>query len=527
MDGVEVAVTIPVYSGQFTRLSLPRCLRTMVAIDRYLRRNRTVAPGGHVPGSTLRARGRRSVRGAAVLTFTSFLLASPEPHAQAPAPALTLGAAVDAAAQHYPAVAEAAAKAASAAEAINEAKAANLPRLDAVWQLNRATRNNVFGLLLPQSVVPSISGPVGFDSGDSAWGSAAGLLFSYEVFDYGRRAASVSASRAAAATAEALSASARLDAGAAAADAFLAVLGADQAAGAARANVARLDVLQRAVKSLVEAELKPGADQSRIEAELAAARNRLISTEQAAAAARLRLSSLLGSPGSDMVLDAGPMLRREPGKSMEMAASETQTPAVRAAEAAERVAEANLSMTTKSYRPKVTFQAAAAARASGANANGTIDNSLGFWPNTPNWAAGVTMTFPLFDFSANHARANAQSSDIAAAHARYDAAVQRARTDTLQAQLLLDAATRIAVNIPAQLAAARQAEAQARSRYDAGLTGISEVADAQRLLAQAEADAALASLALWRARLAQAAAAGDLSAFLADAASPTAPGRQR
>jgi len=47
------------------------------------------------------------------------------------------------------------------------------------------------------------------------------------------------------------------------------------------------------------------------------------------------------------------------------------------------------------------------------------------------------------------------------------------------------------------------------------------------LLAQAEADAALASLALWRARLAQAAAAGDLSAFLADAASPTAPGRQR
>jgi outer membrane protein TolC len=116
---------------------------------------------------------------------------------------------------------------------------------------------------------------------------------------------------------------------------------------------------------------------------------------------------------------------------------------------------------------------------------------------------------------------------VAAARARYDAAVQRAQTDTLQAQILLEAATRIAANIPAQLAAARQAETQARARYDAGLTGITEVADAQRLLAQAEADAALASLALWRARLAQAAATGDLSAFLADAASPTAPGRPR
>jgi outer membrane protein TolC len=434
---------------------------------------------------------------------------------------------VDTAAHKYPAVVEATAKAASAAETVGEAKAVYLPRLDAVWQLNRATRNNVFGLLLPQSVVPSISGPVGFDSRDSAWGSAAGLLFSYEVFDYGRRAASVTASRAAATTAEALAASARLEVSVAAADAFLSALGADQATGAARANVARLEVLQGSVKSLVDAELRPGADQSRIEAELAAARNRLISSEQAAAVARLRLSALLGSPGSDIALDAGPMLHRDPGKGAVMPPSETPTPAVRAAEAAEHVAEANLSVTTSLYRPKVTFQAAAAARDSGANPNGTIDNSKGLWPTTPNWAAGVTLTFPLFDYSANHAHARAQTSDVAAARARYDAAVQRAQTDTLQAQILLEAATRIAANIPAQLAAARQAETQARARYDAGLTGITEVADAQRLLAQAEADAALASLALWRARLAQAAATGDLSAFLADAASPTAPGRPR
>ena len=81
----------------------------------------------------------------------------------------------------------------------------------------------------------------------------------------------------------------------------------------------------------------------------------------------------------------------------------------------------------------------------------------------------------------------------------------------------------MAANIPAQLTAARQAEAQSRARYDAGLTGIVEVADAQRLLAEAEADAAFATLALWRARLAEAAASGDLSTFLAEAAAPTGP----
>ena len=66
-------------------------------------------------------------------------------------------------------------------------------------------------------------------------------------------------------------------------------------------------------------------------------------------------------------------------------------------------------------------------------------------------------------------------------------------------------------------------EAQARARYDAGLTGIAEVADAQRLLAEAETEQAIAILALWRAKLAQAAATGDIAEFLAEAASPTGP----
>jgi outer membrane protein TolC len=88
---------------------------------------------------------------------------------------------------------------------------------------------------------------------------------------------------------------------------------------------------------------------------------------------------------------------------------------------------------------------------------------------------------------------------------------------------MLDAARRMAANIPAQLSAARQADAQARARYEAGLTGILEVADAQRLLAQAESEAALASLAVWRARLAVASASGDLTSFVAETAALTTP----
>ena len=62
--------------------------------------------------------------------------------------------------------------------------------------------------------------------------------------------------------------------------------------------------------------------------------------------------------------------------------------------------------------------------------------------------------------------------------------------------------------------AAQAAAKQAAARYDAGLGNIDAVAEAQRLVAQAEIDEALARLGVWRGLLAVAAAAGDIQPFL-------------
>src|SRR5215217_645604 len=69
---------------------------------------------------------------------------------------LTLDAAIQLALKNYPAIKESRARAQAAAEGIGVARTAYLPRLDLMWQENRATTNNVFGLLLPQSVVAPI-----------------------------------------------------------------------------------------------------------------------------------------------------------------------------------------------------------------------------------------------------------------------------------------------------------------------------------------------------------------------------------
>jgi outer membrane protein len=71
---------------------------------------------------------------------------------------------------------------------IRLARTAYLPRVDGLVRVNRATRNNVFGTTLPQNTIPSISGPViGSNNGGSVWGSATGLLITWQPFDFGLR----------------------------------------------------------------------------------------------------------------------------------------------------------------------------------------------------------------------------------------------------------------------------------------------------------------------------------------------------
>src|SRR5437773_2035973 len=130
----------------------------------------------------------------------------------APSGPLTLNDAVQTALTNYPAIKERRARAQAADESVGVARTAYLPRLDMVWQENRATTNNVFGLLLPQAIVPPISGPVlGTRSFHSVWGSAAGVLLAWEAVDFGQRKATVDVAQAQLSIAKAQTALTELD----------------------------------------------------------------------------------------------------------------------------------------------------------------------------------------------------------------------------------------------------------------------------------------------------------------------------
>ena len=427
---------------------------------------------------------------------------------------LTLNDAIQLALKNYSAIKESRARAQAAEESVGVARTAYLPRLDMMWQENRGTTNNVFGLLFPQSTLFSMTGPVlGTRSmGDSVWGSAGAVLLSWEALDFGVRKAGVDVALAQTSLAKNQTALTELDVASAAADAYLTVLASEEAVRAARANVDRLQVFSNNVRTLVQNQLRPGADQSRAEAELAVANNQLSQAIQIAEIARASLADAVGAAGASFELSAG-SLGAVPQFTIEPADLKIH-PAARAGQAAVDVVRARERTLDRSYYPHVTLQSTFAARGTGADGPGVPSFGNGLWPQVPNWAVGASVTFPAFDLFSINARKSVEVQNELAESAHYERTIQALTTQEAKARALMKAATDIAKNTPVERQAATAGESQARARYQNGLASVTEVAEAQRLLAQAEADDAVARLGVWRALLATAQAHGDLAPFL-------------
>jgi outer membrane protein TolC len=452
---------------------------------------------------------------------TSAAAQSPPTRAVSPQ-TFTLQEALQYATDHYPSVKAALEEVNASAAGVEVAKAASLPRLDSAWQMNRATVNNVAGLLLPQSSVPAISGPPLRDaSPQSAWGSAVGAMFSWEPFDLGLRAAGVRSAEAALARARASEGLTRLEVETAVGAAFLAVVQAEQAVTAAQADVERRTVLARAARTLADNQLRPGAEASRADAELAAAQTRSIQARQALVLAHASLARVLGVASGLADVNAVGLLDPVSPPAAPPPNAPASHPLLQVRQAAVDAARAQEEVLADTNRPRLFLQTALFARGSGAAFNGAlVGGASGLWFDRANWAAGFEVVFPnLFEVASLRARRAASAAATRAESARHDEAQLLVTSQQRAASAIVDAARAVAANTPVQLAAARQSEAQASARYQAGLASIVEVADTQSLLAQAEYQDAAARVDVWRALLAEAAARGDLAPFRALAAS--------
>ncbi|HEX9104783.1 MAG TPA: TolC family protein, partial [Polyangia bacterium] len=242
------------------------------------------------------------------------------------------------------------------------------------------------------------------------------------------------------------------------------------------------------------------------------AATQLIRAEQAEAVSRTELAQALGVAGERVDIAVGNLLTAPVGA---QPAAATRHPLVREAEAAVRSAQSRKRAVELQYLPRLDLFASLWVRGSGLG-SGTLPPSpgAGIVPDTPNWLTGLCVTWPALEMVTVRARARVEAAEVKVADARRQEVVQAVLSQIDGARVILEAARREAANTPIALAAARSTEAQATARYRAGLATVVEVAEAQRLLAQAEIDDAVARLGVRRGELLLARAIGDLGPFV-------------
>jgi len=401
---------------------------------------------------------------------------------------------------------------------IRLSRTAYLPRVDGMAQLNRATRNNVFGTLLPQGILPSMSGPViNSNNGGSVWGSATGLLVNWQPFDFGLRRANVQSAVEGRDKADATVRRTRLEVSTAAADAYLTVLAAGQTKQAAQAAVDNWETVRQSVHALTSAELRPGADESRIDAEKAVAMTQLALAQEALDMSHATLAKFLtqtNDSGSEVA--SSQVLSRLPAMGDESVPFQpAANPMMAEQKASVAQSAAQLHATERSWVPQFNLEAAAYGRGTGAELNGQrLSGANGMTPNVGDYAVGVNITFPFMDFASIHAREASQASTLVATQAQEQLTSRELQEQFAQAAAALRASRAVAENTPIGLSSAQTSFAQANARYKAGLSAIDDLAQAQRLLVQAQIDDSIARLNVWRAFLHLQAVRGDLQPFL-------------
>ncbi|HTV81084.1 MAG TPA: TolC family protein [Acidobacteriaceae bacterium] len=438
----------------------------------------------------------------------------------------TVQEAVDYALAHYPAVQASLEQYNSARAGVGLARTDWLPSLEGVWQGDRGSRESVLGVLLPQypNILTGTQGSVTAHSNRPFWTSGAGVLLSWEPFTFGYRHAEIRSAIATEQRTQQQVTLTRLGVTSAVAEASLALLADEQRVAASQADLDRRQVFARSVHALVDARLRPGADASRADAEVATSRTRLIEAQRDEQVGSIALAQVLGLAGSSVSIQSGPFLAAPPDATWaEPPASRNPAALVQQGRVDEE--KAKIRVLNHAWYPHLTPEALLSARGSAEQSNGSDEpglNGLGF--SAYNWEAGLTAQMDLTGFFAIHERKKVEVANWRQQEQLYTQTLQTVTTQQQTALADLDGARRVAQNTPVELEASRQGELQATARFRAGLGTSVDVAEAQDLLAEAEMDDSLARLSIWRALAELASANGDLTPFLSMAAGTPAGG---
>lgn len=386
------------------------------------------------------------------------------------------------------------------------------PSLDAAYNANLATYNNITGLFFPPFPLP-ISGPPSVsNSFQPVAGSSASLLLNWQPITFGKRDAQRAVATAEIAAGEAGLVNDLFSLNIRVIRAYLDQLLLGELLGVYRQNVQRANTILVQSRVLVKNGLRPASDTALLRSELSRAEVEILQAEQALQIAQINLGEL--ATGTAVVVQADSLLFTRLPSLPNQRDTVSMHPALQLAQQQIRVSQSRESLIQKARLPVFSLWATTYARGSGVSATGDVQAAQGLVLTRVNYGAGFQLALPLLNGPEVRLRGQQQQLLTSAVTEDFHQTQRQLSTQQQLAQATLQNALLVAGELPLQVQANQTAYMALQIRYSNGLVTLPDVAQAQYGLVRAETDLRRAYWSAWQALLQQAAASGDLSIFL-------------
>lgn len=388
-----------------------------------------------------------------------------------------------------------------------------MPTVDAGYQLNIATANNLTGLFSPAAVLP-MTGPPSFKNNYApVTGSAASVLLNWQALTFGQQNAQIDVS-AAEANAKRLGwEQERFQNGIDVISKYLDVLLAAEKVRIQGQNIGRVEVNLKQSRVLSATGIRPGVDTALFLSELSKAKIEWLNAKRQLETAQWLLAQLMVTDTLPLPADTS-ILKTLPAPGLSDDASFHRHPLIQFAQSQVDVSHSKEQLLKKSYLPKLTVFGTVFGRGSGVQPDGEMKTFNGLGLSRFNYGSGVQLLFPIMKHGEVKRQLQVQNLLTASAQEALLESTTQLTVEQQIAATTFASSLAVAEETARQLKSAQYAFSAMQTRYNTGLVNLSDVVQVQYNLLQAELDVKAAYWNAWKALLLQAGVRGDLNLFL-------------
>lgn len=415
------------------------------------------------------------------------------------------------AATNYPLLKSKAWEVKAAQKGISAGKSTLIPSLDASYQVNYATYNNITGMAYPQFLIPVSGPPSAGNNYSGVFGSATSLLLNWQPVTFGQRQSQVDLARAGVQYAQADAQNELFQHKIRVVNAYLDILMALELEKVYQENLARTEANLSVAKTLVINGIKPGVDTALLKSEVSRAKVDLLNSRKYKEQTTITLSGLLATDSIPFFADTSYFASIPSAYAISDTA---KNPLLSLYSSTIELGKARKKVLSKTTMPTLGLWGTAYARGSGIDNIGNVKSTDGLAFQRYNYGAGLQLSIPILQFAKIKPQVQQQDLLIRSNEEQLNEIALQIRKQNELADTTLSTALKVLQESPLFYESASFSYKALQSRYQSGLANFADLVQAQYALVKAAADNKTAFMAVWKALLYKAAVNGDLDLFL-------------